>query len=927
MTDQPNRAALADWRAAVRQKARTEGIDLPDGTIDELAQHLDDVYATACREGQDDAGARAAAVDVLATSPLDVLARHAARDARRNDTRRTVVAVSATGGRSLNVMNAIRLALRQFRQQPTFALVTVLVLGLGTGAATVVFTIVDSVVLRPLPYRAPDRLVTIWDTNTAQALSHDPISPVNFMDQRALPVFHDAAAWWRPGVNLVDPGMDPVRVNTIEVSGNLFEVLGVGPQVGAGFPQGGPLFVNNELVAVISDRLWRTRYSADPSIVGRQLSFNATPYTIVGVMPPKFHYPDDVDVWWRLRWDLTRHSRQAHFMEAVARLSDGTTIEQAQSAIDALWTRIETEFANTRNSAGTGWGSRLVPLLDDELGYYRPALMVLFGAVGLLLLIGVLNVASLLLTRALSRDREIAVRIAMGASPRQLITQLMAESFVLSAAGALVGLLAAAAALPVIVGLTPVQIPRLEEAALDPRAFGLCLAVVAATTAFFGLVPALLVLRGHVTTDLKSGERGSSRGARRVYSVLVTSEVALACALLVSSALLVSTVRRMTETPTGVDADEVLTTTIQLSPANTKGAAAYRAEWSRIGDVHARILEQIRQQPGVLSAGASNFLPLEIGWRSPFVVDGQPVPADRNDLPQAQLHSASEGYFEAMGARLSAGRAFSAFDGPDGAGVVIVNDSFARRYLSDGPAVGRVIRLWATNIGPLGSNLMAPAEETHDGMRFEVVGVVEDVRNVPLGQTVEPAIYFSTRQFPFSEVFVAVRAATTGAALSAVRNGLRAAAPEVPMSIARTWGDRFGGRTAEPRLLMSILIFFGALAALLAALGVYGLFSWSVTQRTRELAIRLTLGARPTGVAASVVRESVVLVVLGLVAGITVVQLAEAILRRVLFEVQPGDVGAIASASALLLAAALAASLPPALRAMRVDPVEGLRAE
>ena len=319
---------------------------------------------------------------------------------------------------------AIRMALRQFRQHPSFALITILVLGLGVGAATTIYTIVESVVLRPLPYSEPDRLVTIWDTNVGEARLHDPISPVNFSDQRELDVFEDAAAWWRPGVNLIDPGIDPVRVNTIEVSGNLFDLLGVRPQIGAGLA-GGPLFVNNELVAVISDRLWRTRYSADPSIVGKQLSFNDTPYTILGVMPAGFHYPDDIDVWERLRWDMTQHSRQARFMEAVARLSQGTTIEQAQSAVDALWTRLETESRDTNNSTGPGWGSRLIPLLDEQLGYYRPALFVLFGAVGLLLVIGVLNVGTLLLTRALSREREIAVRIAMGAAPRQLVTQLI----------------------------------------------------------------------------------------------------------------------------------------------------------------------------------------------------------------------------------------------------------------------------------------------------------------------------------------------------------------------------------------------------------------------------------------------------------------------------------------------------------------------
>ena len=230
-----------------------------------------------------------------------------------------------------------------------------LVLGLGTGAATTVFTAVDAVVLRPLPFAAPDRLVTLWDTNAEKGLAHDPISPVNFMDYRALPVFSDAAAWWRPGVNLIDPGLDPVRVNTIEVGGNLFDVLGVRPQVGAGFPVNGPMFVQNELMVVISDRLWRTRYSADPSIIGRQLSLNDTPYTVVGVMPPKFHYPGDIDVWQRLRWDLTRHSRAAHFMEAVARLKDGTTFDEAQSAVATLGLRLQTDFPTPTRAGRRGW--------------------------------------------------------------------------------------------------------------------------------------------------------------------------------------------------------------------------------------------------------------------------------------------------------------------------------------------------------------------------------------------------------------------------------------------------------------------------------------------------------------------------------------------------------------------------------------------
>ncbi|HUE85283.1 MAG TPA: ADOP family duplicated permease [Vicinamibacterales bacterium] len=898
-----------DWHELVRSRAASGGVDLPQATVDELALHLDDLYAATLAAGGDHDAALARAMAALDESGFRVLRRHARR------------APDSSQSASLNVMGSIRVAFRQFRQHPTFALVVVLVLGLGTGAATTVFTAVDAVVLRPLPFAEPDRLVTLWDTNAEQGLSHDPISPVNFMDYRALPVFEDAAAWWRPGINLVDPGMDPVRVRTIEVSGNLFDVLGVRPQIGAGFPQSGPLFMPNERIAVISDRLWRTRYSADPAIIGRQLTFNDSPYTVVGVMPPKFDFPGNVDVWQRLVWDMTRHSRAAHFMEAVARLADGTSFDEAQAAVTALGLRLQHEFRRTN----AGWSSRLIPLLDEQLGYYRPALMVLFGAVGLLLLIGVLNVASLLLTRALSREREIAVRIAMGAAPRQLVTQLMAESLVLSLAGALLGIVAAGLLLPVLVSVTPVEIPRLEEAAVDWRALGLGLGVVTATTVFFGLVPSLLLLHGHLNTDLKSGERGSSRAARRTYSVLVAAEVAMACALLVSSALLVRTVQRMMDTPMGVEADTVLAASVQLA-ASVSSGSNYEG-WQTAAETHTRIVEAIRQQPGVIAAGAANFLPLEAGWRNPFGLEGQPPPERPEDAPQAQMHSISEGYFEAMGARLLQGRSFTVFDGPRAQGVVIVNETFARRYLAgrEGP-VGRGLLSYSAGIGPLGRSLLHVNGHA-EPIRFEIVGVVNDIRNVPLEQAVEPAIYFTTRQFPFMEQVLAVRATDAATARDAVRAALKATAPTVPMGVAQTWGDRFRSRTAEPRMLMTILTLFGALAALLAALGVYGLFSWSVALRTRELAIRLTLGARPAAVGGLVVRQSALLVLAGLVVGLVVVRTAEGALSRVLFEVSPSDMTSTLAASAVLVAAALVACIPPALRAMRVDPVVGLRAE
>jgi len=341
---------------------------------------------------------------------------------------------------------------------------------------------------------------------------------------------------------------------------------------------------------------------------------------------------------------------------------------------------------------------------------------------------------------------------------------------------------------------------------------------------------------------------------------------------------------------------------------------------------------------GCAGAGGGNFLPLEVGSRLPFGILGEPAPARPEDRPLAQIHSVSDGYFEALGAQLADGRFFVPFDTPESTGVVVVNEAFAKRYLPAGRALGRVVTTSAAFIGPLGLNLKRvpvmptkPEEfqraATMPPTEFEVVGVVRDVRNVPLGQAIEPAVYFTTRQFPFRQLFLTVRASDPAMALAAVRRAVSAVAPSVPIGSAQTWGERFAGRTAQARLLMAILMFFGALAGLLAALGVYGLFSWSVALRTRELAIRLTLGARPAAVGGLVLRQSVVLIAIGLTAGLVLIRVVENLLARVLFEVKPGDVTSAVVASGLLVAAALVACIPPALRAMRVNPIEGLRVD
>jgi putative ABC transport system permease protein len=937
MSRDPRSPSRAHWRAAVRRRAAAGGHELPDSVIEELALHLEDAFADAVASGATPAEARARAEELLSSSDLPRSPEwgRLIRSRSRRDPRRPYAVQAELQSRAqrrpggLALLDALRVSVRQLRKQPQLALITVLVLGLGVGAATAVFSVADAVLLQPLPYHEPDRLVSLWDTNAEEGLAEEPISPVSFVDYRALPVFEDAAAWWRPGVNLVDPGLDPVRVPTLETTPNLFRVLGVTPQIGAGFEpsgEGDALFVPNEPVVTISDRLWRQRYGADPSIVGRPLTLNDRSYTVVGVMPPGFRFPDDVDVWQRLDWDPAQHSRHAHFMEGVARLAPGTSLDEARAAADSLALRLGADHPDSN----AGWRTRLEPLLDDMLGYYRPALLVLLGAVVLLLAIAVLNVASLLLTRALDREREVAIRISAGASPRHLLIQFLSESLVLSLAGAVVGLASAALAIRLLIAFAPVEIPRLEQAAIDPRALGVGVLIVALTTLVFGLVPSHLLIRRRVGESLRTGgDRGSSRRTRRLYGGLVAGEVAFACVLLVGSALLVRSVHGMLSTDLGIDADEVVTTPIQLNRSDVDPAQELerREIWQRIAETHALLLDEIRRQPGVEAAGAANFLPFGEGWRVPFAVDGGPVYGDGDEAPQVQIHSVSDGWFETLNARIAAGRPFEAHDTADAPPVVVINRSLAERWLPEGSPLGQRLRLWANGIGPLGLNLTADQSTHQEGMLFEVVGVVEDVRNVPLGQATEPAIYFSTRQFPFTEQHVAVRAVDRRAATAAIRSALDRVAPAVPVDRVATWGDQVAARAAEPRLLMWLLTLFGVMAALLAAAGVYGLFSWSVATRRRELAIRLTLGAGASRVARLIAAQSALLVGGGLAAGLVLVVGSRPALDRVVYGISPTDAASTVTAAGVLLLAAGLACVPPLVRAMRVDPVEGLRAE
>ena len=808
----------------------------------------------------------------------------------------------------------VRFGWRLLRRTPAFTAAAVIALALGVGSTTAIFTVIDRVVLRPLPYPQPDRLAMVWETNDAKGLPHERQSPVNFGDYRALTqVFEDAAGWWYPQVNLTEAGRDPMRINAVEASGNFFAVLGVSPILGGGFPS--QPFYSRDLIAVISHRLWRERFGSDPAIVGKPILLSDAVYVVAGVMPPGFQYPNDTDVWERLQWDFAQHSRSAHFIESIFRLKRGATTDQANAELRAVTTRLGRENPSTN----AGWAARAVPLAREIVGDFRPALFALLGAAALLLVITCTNVASLLLARATAREREVAVRAAIGASRGRLVRQFLTESILLAVMGTVLGVAVASVAVRALVALSPVQVPRLSNAgafALDGRVLAFACALAAATALAFGVVPAILMARGDMQRPLKESGRGGDGGARRrARSILVIAEVGLAVMLLVGAALLARSFQHLVEQDPGFRPARVATVNLELP-------YSYR-DFKKIADFYGQLLTLVRAQPGVSGAGLANFLPLNAAWRLAFLVDGRPRPAGQ-DAPQAQNQSVDEDYFRVIGVPLVKGRFFDAHDTMDAPGVVIINEALARREWPNEDPIDQRITTSIRFIGPMGAVLMPPAT------RYQIVGVVADLKNASLVDTPEPAIYFSFRQFSFRGFNVVVKASGRGdvpALVGAVRTSVQKLDPNLPLSAGRTLEGVISDATDRPRALMLLMGVFAVLALALAALGVYSVLSFAVNQRQQELSVRAALGAQPRDLLWLVVRQGLVLTAIGAAAGGVGAFVLGRVLSSLLFGVSPGDAAAFAAAIATATLAALVACILPARRAASLDPLQGLRAE
>ena len=796
-------------------------------------------------------------------------------------------------------------ALRRLVKAPAFTVVAVVTLALGIGANTAIFSVVNGVLLKPLPYPESERLVGVYHTaNGRRAVMSGP----NFTDvARTATSFENAAAISTGRMILTGQG-EPIRIPVANVSASLFNVLRVRPILGRTFnaDENTP---GRTSIVVLSYGLWQQRFGGDPDVVGRRIQLDGVSREVVGVMPQGFSYPADRQAWLPVEYDQNFVTRQrgAWYLDVVARLKPGVTTQQSATEVETIGRNLAREYPD----ADAEIGMTTYPLREAMVGDIRRAVFVLLGAVGFVLLIACANVANLLLARAAAREPEMAVRTALGAGRGRLVRQLLTESIILALVGAAFGLLLAVWGVEFLTSLKPQGIPRLDNIRIDGAVVLFTMAIAVVTGVLFGVAPAFTATRG-LTASLKEGGRGAvtARGGARLRGALVVAELALAVMLLAGAGLLMRSFIKLQAVDPGFRPEQALTFELTLPEARYK-------EDPQIISFFDRLLPRLRALPGVRAAAAVMGLPLSgMDFVISFEVEGRP-PVPPSQRPAMQVRVATPDYFSTIGIPLKRGRGFSDDDRQGTTPVVLITETAARMFFPNEDPIGKTIKLgWGRGGG---------ARRRAGG---EVVGIVGDVKEAGLDEPNPPHIYMPLRQWPVGFMSIVVKTATAPPTLAdAARTEVYAVDPNLPVSNVRTLDEIVARSISQPRFYMLLLAIFAGVALALAAIGIFGVLSYAVAQRTREIGIRMALGAQQHTVIGLVVREAMLLVAFGVASGTIAALVLSRTMTKMLFSVAPTDPATFAIVAAGLLAVALLASYLPARRATRVDPVVALRTE
>ena len=817
-----------------------------------------------------------------------------------------------------NLLQDIRFGARRLLKRPAITAIAIISLALGIGANTSIFSIVNAVLLRPLPYEDSHRLMTLWETNSQQIATvmnlqnRNQVAPANFLDwSKQNHVFEEMGAARFVSFNLTG-GDQPERILGAIVNQNLFSVLRVKPVLGRTFLPD-DMEGNRERVAILSDPLWQRRFGADPNVIGQKLSMNNEIFSVIGVMPPQFQYPDEAEVWVLSRLAVPEApggasantnlltNRTLHYLMVVARLKPGVTTQQAQADLKNIAANLQSQYPDTNGSAGV----TVVTMQEDIVGDIRPTLRILLGVVIFVLLIACVNIANLLLARATALRKEIAVRIALGANRARIIRQLLTESVLLAMAGGVLGLILAYLGIKVLLALSPSDIPRLKEINLDGYVLGWTFLVSLLTGVISGLVPALQISKPNLNETLQEGGRGADAAAthHRVRNLLVVAEVAVSLVLLTGAGLLIKTFIHLQRINPGFMSDNVLTMRLALPAYKYPGEEQTKRYYTEL-------LHRVKTLPGVDSVAITTALPLStFEAASSYTVEGQPLPSD-GSLPIANWRVVSPEYFQVLSIPVIQGRTFTERDNTEAPTVIIINQNMARSVFP--------------NQDPIGRRITVGAEKSPS----QIVGVVGDVRHSGLDAEPKPEMYVSFLQTARAAYTVAVRTKVDPSSMVAsVRNEIQGIDKDQPISGVKTMNEMRAESLAQVRFNTLVLSVFAALGLILAAVGIYGVASYSVTQRTHEIGIRMALGAQPKSVLKMVLRQGMVLALIGVALGLIASYAVTGVMRSLLFGVTATDPITFVIVALVLAAVALLANYIPARRATRVDPLIALRYE